>query len=407
MISRVLKLAMASALSLALALGFSGAAAGSSDLRADSVNLFFDPDDTGGKSLLDHYFSKKYVYMYREIIPLEVGAYTYFAMLGANGGYPDFYGGIQHFKDGSKAAIFSAWDVGSDGACWSCLPGTGAPEKQVSVWAKGPRTVTKPFGYEGTGMNSMIHGFEWKVNQKVAMLASIEPSGTGSLISAAFKNGDEPWEFMTSFYVPTKYPMGMPGGYSFVEDWVAGDSMVRRSYLAGPTYLEDNEGKGTYYTNVFVAANNPTGDKSVKKHAIEVQGEWLKVTSGIGVQPNAKVEQRVQISKPTRSPDIAAGKALIESVVATKSSRIQANIQRDAQSKAEAEAKAAAAAAAIQGKPKTITCLKGNQVRTVTGVNPRCPAGFKIQKTIVCVKDKEVQRVSAVAPRCPAGFKKR
>ena len=54
------------------------------------------------------------------------------------------------------------------------------------MWAKGPRTVARPFGYEGTGMNSMIHGFDWKLGQKVGMLASVESAGSGSLISAAF-----------------------------------------------------------------------------------------------------------------------------------------------------------------------------------------------------------------------------
>jgi Domain of unknown function (DUF3472) len=414
--SRFVRALLAGCLASLLALISGGVALGNSDLRADSVVLYFDPDKLGeSQSLFDHYSAKRHVYMYREIIPVEAGAYTYFAILGANGGYPDFYGGIQLFKDGSKAAIFSAWDVGADGTCWTCLPGTAAPEKQVSVFAKGSRTVTKPFGYEGTGMNSMIHGFEWKLNQKVAMLASIEPSGSGSLISAAFKNGDEPWEFMTSFYVPTKYEVGMPGGYSFVEDWVPGDSMVRRSYLAGPSYLEDNAGKGAYYSNVYVAANNPTGDGKAVRHAIEVQGEWLKVTTGIGVQENAKT-QRVQLAKPKNAPDIAAGKALLESVIGEKSDRIKDNNLRAAKEKAEAEAKAASekaeaeakakADAAIRAKSTTITCLKGTQSRIVSGVKPRCPSGFKIQKTIVCVKGKEIQRVSAITPRCPAGYKK-
>lgn len=414
---RNVRSALAVLLAAGVVLSSGGVATGNSGLRADSVNLFFDPDRLGeSQSMFDYYSAKKHVYMYREIVPIDAGAYTYFAILGANGGYPDFYGGIQLFKDGSKAAIFSAWDVGADGACWTCLPGTAAPERQVSVFAKGVRTVTRPFGYEGTGMNSMIHGFDWKLNQKVGMLASIEPSGNGSLISAAFKNGDEPWEFMTSFYVPTKYEVGMSAGYSFVEDWVAGDSMVKRSYLAGPTYLEDNAGKGAHYTNVYVAANNPTGDGTAVRHAIEVQGEWLKVTTGIGVQENAKT-QRVQLAKPKSAPDIAAGKALLEGIIGEKSNRIKDNNQKAAKEKADAEAKAAAdkaaaeakaaADAAMRAKSTTITCLKGAQSRIVTAVKPKCPTGFRIQKTIVCVKGKEVQRVSAVSPRCPAGFKRR
>lgn len=383
-------------------------AKGAEVLRTDVINVFFDPDFPlpAGQTLLSYYQSKKYVYVYREIIPVEVGGNTYFAMLGANGGYPDFYGGIQYFKDGSKAAIFSAWDVGADGSCATCLPGTSAPEKQVSVWAKGPRTVTRPFGYEGTGMNSMIYGFDWKLNQKVAMLASIEPAGTGSLISAAFKNGNEPWEFMTSFYVPTRYDMGMSGNYSFLEDWTGGDENVARSYLVSPTYLEDADGKGIYFTNAYVAAHNPTGSKVANKHTISLEGTWLKVKSGIAIQDAAKPEYRLQLSKSAQFPDITDGKALIESKVSGKSTRYQEKLKKleedqavkaalEANAKAEAEAKAkieAIAKAEAEAKAKedarvlaakmatlkktTVTCIKGKTTKKVTGVKPKCPAGY-------------------------------
>jgi hypothetical protein len=203
------------------------------------------------------------------------------------------------------------------------LPGTAAPENQVSVWAKGARTVTRAFGGEGTGMNSMIYGFDWKLGQKVAMLASVEPAGRGSLISAAFKNGDEPWEFMASFYVPTRYDVGMPGNYSFLEDWTGGDENVPRSYLVGPTYLEDDDGKGTYFTNIYVGAHNPTGAKIANRHSITTEGSWLKVRSGIPVQPDAQAEYRLQLEKPIRFPDIRGAKAYIEAALEGKSTRSQ------------------------------------------------------------------------------------
>jgi len=66
---------------------------------------------------------------------------------------------------------------------------------------------------------------------------------------------------MTSFYVPTRYDIGMSGGYSFVENWVAGNANAQRSYLVGPAILEDEEGRREIFTNLYVAANNPTGDK--------------------------------------------------------------------------------------------------------------------------------------------------
>lgn len=349
------------------------------ELFADRVDLFFDPDSPlpAGQTLLDFYQTKKYVYVYREIIPTEVGGHTYFAILGSNGGYPDFYGGIQHFADGSKAAIFSAWDVGADGSCGSCLPGTGAPEKQVSVWAKGPRTVTRPFGYEGTGMNSMIYGFDWKIGQKVGMLASIEPSGTGSLISAAIKNGNAPWEFMTSFYVPTRYDMGMPGNYSFLEDWV-GEQNITRSYLVGPSYLEDANGKGNYFSNVYAYSSNISGNKIPNKSSISVEGSWLKVRSGITIQDSYKVEQRFQLSKPNDPPEISDGKVLLEKAVFGKSTRAIENQQTlAALYKILAEAKAKASAALVK---TTITCVKGKLTKKVTAVKPKCPGGYKLKK---------------------------
>jgi hypothetical protein len=243
-------------------------------------------------------------------------------------------------------------------------------------------------------MNSMIYGFDWKLNQKVAMLASIEPAGSGSLISAAFKNGNEPWEFMTSFYVPTRYDMGMPGGSSFLEDWTGGAENVARSYLVGPSYLEDEDGKGIYFTNAYVGVHNPTGTKIPNKHTVAVENSWLRVRSGISIQSTAKAEYRLQLVKPAQFPNIADGKSLIESKISGKSTRYQeklkkleeaqvvkAALEANAKAKAEAEAKAKEnarilAAKMVALKKSTITCIKGKITKKVTGVNPKCPAGY-------------------------------
>jgi hypothetical protein len=425
------------------------------NLFTDRLDIFFDPDFPlpPGQTLLSHYQSKKYRFVYREIIPKEVGGHTYFAILGSNGGYPDFYGGIQYFKDGTKAAIFSAWDVGSDGACGTCLPGTAAPEKQVSVWAKGNRTVTRPFGYEGTGMNSMIYGFDWKLGQKVGMLASIEPAGSGSLISAAFKNGNEPWEFMTSFYVPTRYDMGMPGNYSFLEDWTGGDDKVPRSYLVGPSYLEDDEGERAIFTNAYIYASNISGTKIPNKHSVKVDGAWLDVRSGLDIQTQFSIERRLQLNAPPAFPDISEGKALLEKVVAGKSTRYQeklARLEAEAKVKADAEAKAAAERAiaeanakaeaeakakleAIQraeaeAAAKAAAELKAKQeaeakaaaeLKAKQEAEAKAAAELKAKQeaaalaaankkiTITCVKGKTVKKVTAVKPKCPAGYKKK
>jgi hypothetical protein len=211
---------------------------------------------------------------------------------------------------------------------------------------------------------------------------------------------------MTSFYVPTRYDMGMSGNYSFLEDWTGGDENIARSYLVGPTYLEDADGKGIYFTNAYVAAHNPTGSKVANKHTISLEGTWLKVKSGIAIQDAAKPEYRLQLSKPAQFPDITDGKALIESKVSGKSTRYQEKLKKleedqvvkaalEANAKAEAEAKAkieAIAKAEAEAKAKedarvlaakmatlkktTVTCIKGKTTKKVTGVKPKCPAGY-------------------------------
>jgi hypothetical protein len=67
-------------------------AKGAEVLRTDVINVFFDPDFPlpAGQTLLSYYQSKKYVYVYREIIPVEVGGNTYFAMLGGKWGLSRF-----------------------------------------------------------------------------------------------------------------------------------------------------------------------------------------------------------------------------------------------------------------------------------------------------------------------------
>ena len=418
-------------------------------LRSDSVNVWFDPDFPlpEGQTLKSYYESRKFRFLYREIIPTAVSSDTYFAITGANGGYPDFYGGIQQYKDGSQYAIFSAWDVNSDGACWECLPGTAAPENQVSVWAKGSRTTTKPFGYEGTGMNSMIPGFEWKVGEKIAMLTAVDPAGKGSLISAAFRVGDRPWEFMTSFYVPTRYEIGMSGGYSFVENWVAGNANAQRSYLVGPAILEDEEGRREIFTNLYVAANNPTGDKIPNEFAISPEGSWLRVQTGIGIQSGIKPEYRVQISKPAIIPSYTEGKELIDKYVEGKSTRNEERMKR-----LEEVAKIKAAADkneirilldSVAGQISSLRLSIGeNNVRVQQVTLDRLNLAFQVsavsgypeilrlaqktqadllaleqafakerktvkKTTIICVKGKVTKKVTAVSPKCPTGYKKK
>lgn len=400
-------------------------------LFTDRIDIWSEPDSslTGGLSADLFYKTKKYRYVYREIIPTEVGGNTYFAILGANHGkeFPTFYGGIQQYKDGTRYAIFSAWDVNSDTQCWTCKAGTASENEKVTVWAKGTRTITTPFGNEGTGMNSMIHGFNWQLGVKVGMLVSVEPAGSGSLISAAFKNGSEPWEFMTSFYVPSRYDNGMPGNYSFLEDWTGGDENVPRGYRVGPCYLEDEDGNGNYFTNAIINTSNISGTKIPNKNTVKVDGIWLDVRSGIGVQPQYFVSRSMQSGTPTTFPDISEGKALLDKVVSGKSTRYQEKLARleiEAKAKADADAKAATERAAAEANAKAEADAKAKieaaqkaiaqaeakaaaELKAKQEAEAKAAAAKKKKTTVTCVKGKLTKRVVAVNPKCPRGYKRR
>ena len=57
--------------------------------------------------------------------------------------------------------------------------------------------------------------------------------------------------------------------------------------------------------------------------------------------------------------------------------------QQDAEAKATAELKAeqeAEAKATAASKRTTITCEKGKLTKRVTGINPKCPRGFKVKR---------------------------
>lgn len=57
---------------------------------------------------------------------------------------------------------------------------------------------------------------------------------------------------------------------------------------------------------------------------------------------------------------------------------------------------------------KTITCYKGNGVKKIVAVNPKCPVGWTTKKppirAINCYRGTTVKIMKAAAPSCPAGF---
>ena len=402
--------------------------------RAEAINIYVDPEFPlpAGDSLLSFYRKKNFTFMYKEIIPLVSADWTYFEILGSNGdGYPDFYGGIQQLFDGTKVATFSAWDVNAP-CCANEQPGSAPIEKQVTVLAKGNRTVTRLFGGEGTGMNSMIYNFEWKINQKISMLAEIEPAGNKSIVSAAIRIGDGPWEFMTSFLIPEKIDAGMPGGVSFIEDTGPGSpSPLKRSMLVGPTIVANEYGEMTVFTNYYVAASSPSAG-----HKITVQGDKILAETGLVHQPNTHPDYRFTLDKPTSLPDFTEAIKLIESFTSTASTKYQERLlklkaeadlaaQKAANTAAEAKAKAELAAelkAKQDAEVKAATELKAKQeaevkaaaelkVKQDAEVKAKAAAekaeAVKKPTTITCIKGKLTKKVTAVNPKCPSGYKKK
>jgi hypothetical protein len=215
----------------------------------------------------------------------------------------------------------------------------------------------------------MIYNFDWKLGQKVAMLVSLEPAGAGSIISAAIKNGAANWEFMTSFYVPQRHT-GLTGGYAFLEDFEApGNNMTPRSFLVGPTILEDEYGKQEALSNVYVDVYIAGSTKRAINHRLTVQGTELLAESGISEQSNANNSYRIQLPKLTIFPNYVAAQELLSSKTIGISTRASERILR--------EQKAVADAKVVAEKKTTITCIKGKLTKKITAVKPKCPSGYK------------------------------
>jgi hypothetical protein len=221
--------------------------------------------------------------------------------------------------------------------------------------------------------------------------------------------------------------MGMPGNYSFLEDWTGGDENVPRGYRVGPCYLEDEDGNGNFFTKANVYTSNISGTKIPNKHSVKVDGAWLDVRSGIGVQSQYSVGRSLQMATPTVFPDISEGKTLLEKAVAGKSTRYQERLVKlekeaaakalaEANAKAEAEAKAQIEAAVkAEAEAKAAAELKAKQeaeAKAAAELKAKQEAEAKAKatkkkSTITCVKGKKVKKVTAVKPKCPKGYKKK
>ena len=86
----------------------------------------------------------------------------------------------------------------------------------------------------------------------------------------------------------------------------------------------------------------------------------------------------------------------------------------------QSQADGGAAAFIVTGQVsyKSINCLKGPNIKTITAANPVCPAGYAKTNiipvnghvpasAISCIKGFSVKRVTGILPTCPAGWRKR
>ena len=209
----------------------------------------------------------------------------------------------------------------------------------------------------------------------------------------------------------------MNGNYSFLEDFEApgnSNELVPRTYLVGPTYLEDDQGNGTFFTNVFVAASNTeTPNATPVRHKLTVEGSWLRVESGIQPQTDTRSTYRLTLGRPAAKPDIEMGKTLIRSVVEGKSTRqledaaLALKAKQEAEAKAAMELKAKQEAEVIAAAAKVISDANAEAARILAAAKAKAAAVQAKKTTITCVKGKLVKKVTSVKPVCPSGYKKK
>lgn len=327
------------------------------DGRTDALSYWWDPDD----SAWDAYFARKqYVYVYKEVVITDSANSTYFMINGANGfpKFPDFYGGVQQLWDGRRVALFSAWDLGKSNCDYfQCKPDDAEKSNQIQLWAKGERTTSQRGGGEGTFMQSFIYDLDWKIGEKIGWLVSLEPAGTDSLLSVALKLQGKPWEFFASYIIPTRFSSGLPGGYGFIEDFGVNTPFVPRSMSIGPTILETADGVQDAFTNVYIGSS-----PEKNRHKVTVTGAAVLGQVGTEPQSDAKPDYRVRLAKPIQIPDYSEGKALLDRIVAGKSTKNQerlAKLEEQRRLKAEADAKAEAnAKSEAEAKAKIDELLK-------------------------------------------------
>jgi hypothetical protein len=90
----------------------------------------------------------------------------------------------------------------------------------------------------------------------------------------------------------------------------------------------------------------------------------------------AKAEE-VRLAAELKAKQEAEAKAKAEAEAKAESERLAAELKAKHEAEAKAKAEAEAKAKAEANQKKTITCVKGKLTKKVTGINPKCPTGYK------------------------------
>lgn len=348
-----------------------GASAQAEDLkRVDPISIWADPDPRPGQTFNQYWAEKQFTVHYREAVIHESTNYTYFMITGGNVTSVEYYGGVQQIYDGRRVAIFSVWDVKSNCTGADCKPEDADHEYRVQLHQRGEYTVTERFGYELTGLKSMIYDANWKIGERIQWLVIQEPAGKSTVIAAAYKLSEGPWRFIASYLVPKRYPIALTGGYSFVEDYGPPQPMVTRSMTIGPTILEDARGSQVVVNNMIAFASQTT-----KNHRTEVRGTGTYIAIGASNDADAMPTKSVRPLKPTSIPDYSEGKKLLRDIIEDVSTlEAEIPVQPVTQSPVVTTSPKATP------KKKTITCQKGKTIKKVTAVSPKCSSGYRLKK---------------------------
>lgn len=112
--------------------------------------------------------------------------------------------------------------------------------------------------------------------------------------------------------------------------------------------------------------------------AIDVRQAVAFAKEKVAAQARAEADAKAKAEAEARARAEAEAKAKADAEAKAKAdAEARAKADADAKAKADAELQARIDAINAQNKKVTITCVKGKTSRKVTGINPKCPSGFK------------------------------